>query len=714
MKKTIKYYTLATLNSYAILFFSQNKVFGVLLLIVSFFSPVAGIAGLVSVLSSLILLTTLGFCREEIKAGLFSFNALLLGIGFGTFFNLNAAFWLWLFTAILLCVVISVNLHTLLSKYALPTLSIPFVFTFWIALIAVNGYAGMGLMQKSSYVIFELTTRNTQFIDGADYFLSAHGLKYLSLFFRSVSAVLFQDNVLAGLLISVGFFIHSRIGFSLLVIGFVCACMLNHIIGIYPEGISNYHLGANFMMVSCAIGGFFLVPSWRSYAWAIATVPFTFLLVNGISRFLGIYNLPVFSLPFCIATIGLLYFFMLRKSTGTLTLTSFQNYAPEVNLYQHHNGQERLKEFRYINLTLPFMGTWDVSQGYGGEITHRGEWNQALDFLLKDLDGKTYSDEGIKPENYYCFAKPVLAVADGYVEEVITHVEDNAIGQVNLKENWGNTIIIKHSDGLYSKVSHLKKNSAKVKTGDYVHQGDIIGLCGNSGRSPEPHIHFQLQATPYVGSKTLAYPFAYFVCVDTNQLQSFTIPKENQRIQMPEINPYLKNAFHFLPGYIAEISDGESKRETWEVRTDEFNSTYFYCHENQSIAYFVNNGTVFYFTRFYGSKKSFLFKFYKAAYKIVFSGHSVEDVYAIDGGDFKPGLWLQDLLSPFYIFTKNRYHNQIKGINNGAKIYMESSVSIFNRQKTSLQAEINITDSGITGFDILSDKLSFTWQSVLT
>jgi len=714
LKRLITYYTLATLNSYAILFFSQNKIFGVLLLLVSFFNPLAGLAGLISVLSSLILLSILGYGREEIKTGLFSFNSLLLGIGFGTFFGLNAAFCLWLFTAVLLCVVISVNLHALLSRYALPTLSIPFVITFWITLIAVNGYSGMGLLQKNSYVIFELTTKKAQFIDSADGFLSLHGLSYLSLFFRSVSAVLFQDSVVAGLFISIGFFIHSRIGFSLLAIGFACACLLNHIIGIYPEGISYYHLGANFMMVSCAIGGFFLIPSWRSYLWALVTIPFTILLVNGISRFLGIYNLPVFSLPFSLATIGLLYFFILRKTANKLTLTAFQNYAPEVNLYQHHNGQERLKEFNYINLALPFMGTWAVSQGYGGTITHRGEWNQALDFLLKDLDGKTYSDEGIKPENYYCFAKPVLAVADGYVEEVISHVDDNAIGQVNLKENWGNTIIIKHSNGLYSKVSHLKKNSAKVKTGDYVHQSDIIGLCGNSGRSPEPHIHFQLQATPYVGSKTLAYPFAYFVSADTNQLQSFSIPKENQCIQMPEINPYLKNAFHFLPGYIAEISDGEGKRETWEVRTDEFNSTYFYCLENQSIAYFVNNGTVFYFTRFYGSKHSFLYRFYQSAYKIIFSGHFSDDVYALGGGDFKPGLWLQDLISPFYIFTKNTYRNQIKEVNNGATICSETSISIFNRQKIQSLSEINISDSGITGFNILSDKINFKWQSVLT
>ena len=68
--------------------------------------------------------------------------------------------------------------------------------------------------------------------------------------------------------------------------------------------------------------------------------------------------------------------------------------------------------------------------------------------------------------------------------------DDNMIGDVNLKVNWCNTVSIKHSEKLFTKLSHLKRESIKVKEGDYVKRGDILALCGNSGRSPEPHIHF--------------------------------------------------------------------------------------------------------------------------------------------------------------------------------------------------------------------------------
>lgn len=697
------------------MFFSQNKILGVLLFAVSLFNLTAGISGLVSLGFSIALVTILGFDKEDIKLGLYSFNSLLLGIGFGTFYRFNDAFWFWLFASTLFCIMLSVNLKALLGKYALPTLSVPFIITFWVVLVAVNGYAGMGLMQKSSYVIFELTTNSSSHFTQLCKFFDDLGLSpYLALFFRSVSAVLFQNSILAGILISIGFFIHSRIGFSLLVIGFTVACIINHLTGTYPEGISNYHLGANFMMVSCAIGGFFLVPSWRSYLWAIITIPFTFLLVNGLSKLLGLYNLPVFSMPFCFITIGLLYFFLLRKKPGKLQLTALQNYSPETNLYQFLNGQERLKDFKYLNLGLPFMGAWTVSQGYDGTITHKGEWNHALDFVLKDLDNKTYQLPGIKPEDYYCFNKPVLAVADGMVQEVINHIEDNEIGQVNLQQNWGNTIVIKHADGLYSKVSHLKKSSVKVKAGDFVRKGEIIAQCGNSGRSPEPHLHFQTQTTPFIGSKTLAYPFAYFVN-EHNNLQNFEVPKEGETIQSPEINAYLNHAFNFQPGYIAKIESDKSQHETWEVFTDSLNYNYFYCHESQAIAYFINNANTFYFTRFYGSKQSLLYLFYQSAYKINFSLHPAHDVYATDSESLKPSLWLQDLLSPFFTYIKRVYSNVAVLQNDELNISAKAVDRIFGRSKKIFNAEIKISTKGIRDLELQykSKKVKIKWETDL-
>ena len=56
-------------------------------------------------------------------------------------------------------------------------------------------------------------------------------------------------------------------------------------------------------------------------------------------------------------------------------------------------------------------------------------------------------------------------------------------------------VVIAHGNKEFSSIDHLKQNSVKVKKGDTVKQGDPIAECGNSGNSPGPHVHFQLQNT---------------------------------------------------------------------------------------------------------------------------------------------------------------------------------------------------------------------------
>ena len=182
----------------------------------------------------------------------------------------------------------------------------------------------------------------------------------------------------------------------------------------------------------------------------------------------------------------------------------------------------------YQQLSLPFMGEWMVSQGHDSTMTHKGEWSKALDFVILDDEMKTYRNPGNQPEQFYCYNKPVLSPGDGIVEEILDYVEDNEIGKNNTAQNWGNSIVIKHADGLYTKLSHLRKNSFRVAKGSYVRRGDIIALCGNSGRSPEPHLHLQVQNTPYIGSKTMYYPLAYFISRSGKQqrFENFAVPKE--------------------------------------------------------------------------------------------------------------------------------------------------------------------------------------------
>ncbi|MBA7548015.1 hypothetical protein ES705_40461 [subsurface metagenome] len=182
-------------------------------------------------------------------------------------------------------------------------------------------------------------------------------------------------------------------------------------------------------------------------------------------------------------------------------------------------------------------------------------------------------------------------------------------------------MVIRHNNMLFSQVSHLKKDSIKVKPGDRVKKGNLIAKVGNSGRSPYPHLHFQFQSFPFVGSKTISYPISHFILSKEKgvELRSYQIPELNEKVKNIEPNPILKNSFHFIPGkrFLFKIIRGENvTKENWEVITDAYNNSFLQEKTTGSKAYFENDGNLFYFSRFDGDKKLLLYYFFLAAYKI--------------------------------------------------------------------------------------------------
>jgi len=60
----------------------------------------------------------------------------------------------------------------------------------------------------------------------------------------------------------------------------------------------------------------------------------------------------------------------------------------------------------------------------------------------------------------------------------------------------GNLVTIDHGEGEYSLSLHLKPGSVRVRAGDRVRSGQVIGRLGSSGNSTEPHLHFQVCDAP--------------------------------------------------------------------------------------------------------------------------------------------------------------------------------------------------------------------------
>jgi murein DD-endopeptidase MepM/ murein hydrolase activator NlpD len=68
--------------------------------------------------------------------------------------------------------------------------------------------------------------------------------------------------------------------------------------------------------------------------------------------------------------------------------------------------------------------------------------------------------------------------------------DSGKVSFVGRQRGYGNTIVIDHRNGFQTMYAHLK--SYKVRDGETVEKGDVIGIMGSTGNSDAVHLHFEI------------------------------------------------------------------------------------------------------------------------------------------------------------------------------------------------------------------------------
>ena len=712
IKQIFPHFIDSILHSYTQIFFSNNQTFAILLLIVTFFDLNAGISGLIAVLATNVAAYFIGFNRHNIKAGYYGFNSLLVGLGLGIYYQMHFEFILILLFASIFTLFVTLMLEGIIGKYGLPYLSISFLLGIWMVTLASREFTALNISERGIFLPNDLfLVGGTSLVNVYNWFSNINLHESIVIYFRSLGAIFFQYHIFAGIVIAIGLIIYSRIAFLLSIIGFFSAYLFYQFVGGNIYELSYSYIGFNFILTAIAIGGFFIIPSKYSFLWVILLTPLLAITITSTMAVLSLFQLSIFSLPFNIIVLMFLYILKFRERYFTKPeIVTYQQFSPEKNLYSQINNKERFYDFKYNIISLPFWGEWTITQAHHGEFTHKKDWAHAWDFEIADEQGSNYKGAGTTRKDYYCFDKPIICPADGWVEEIVDGIHDNEIGENNLDQNWGNTIVIKHSDKLYSKISHIKKGTFKVSKGQQVKKGDILANCGNSGRSPKPHIHFQIQETPFIGSKTLDYPIGHYI-LNTHvgyELKSYSKPNKNDLVSNIEKNKTLYRAFHFVPGqqlkFLVKSSESGKEREVvWEVIADIYNNTYLFCTKTKSKAWFKNDGNIHYFTHFEGNKNSLLFYFYLGAYKVIggyYKGLKIQDNYPIHLLNNKGLIFLQDFIAPFYLFVKSKFELEFLKMKND----LDESTILFN-SKARVENGTKATRNLSFEFEIKSNRI---------
>ncbi len=173
-----------------------------------------------------------------------------------------------------------------------------------------------------------------------------------------------------------------------------------------------------------------------------------------------------------------------------------------------------------VLLQLPFRGRWLVQNSPARRVpshgTHLIATTYAIDFVA--VQGRRTSPyRGWRtllttepPEQFFAFDLPILAPANGRVVAVHDGEPDHsarrsqfALLSYALTQGSrvragaaaiaGNHVIVELAmPNTFAVLAHLRAGSVQVRQGDAVSTGDVIGRCGNSGNSTQPHLHIQL------------------------------------------------------------------------------------------------------------------------------------------------------------------------------------------------------------------------------
>lgn len=622
--------------AYANLVFVKNRFVGSLLLAATFFNINIALQGLIALAVALVFARFIGIKKDDPVNKLFSYNVLITGFAVGFLFKVTGLSVLLTFGISTFTVLLTYTLSSIFYNYLkLPVLNIPFTISATIIYLASGKYSN--LIVDSFY---KQEHFNLEFLPG-----------FIQGLLRAAGILVFMPYDIIGLIILTALLIYSRITFSVAVLSYYAGifflALLKGSIPLAFAEISSF----NFILVGISMGGMFLIASKRTYLLTLTAVLTSVFIIDAASVFWVSFGIPVFTLPFNLTV--LLYIYVLGSvKYPMMNQTSLEK--PEKSFIDHLNYTKRF-DWNKPAIKLPFMGEWTVYQGFNGEWTHKGAWSFAYDFVI-EMNGKTFQNEGISREDYYCFGKPIVSPLDGTVIEAYDELDDNEPSNVDKVNNWGNYIIIWSENGYYVELSHIKQGSLKVKKGDRVEKGEPLAECGNSGYSPEPHLHVQVQSSHLLGSPGADFIFYGFM-KNRSEVNNSELMKGDKVNPLP-VSKKMTRLFQFILDenfdYEYTVNDKE-ELITITVKM-EVDGTYYFSDGKCNKLYFGSDKDRFVFYKYDGGEGSILKYFF-----IALPSFSLSDEAGLSWEEYIPDNVLSFSKMPVLLKTFSKDSGELTG-----------------------------------------------------
>jgi hypothetical protein len=219
--------------------------------------------------------------------------------------------------------------------------------------------------------------------------------------------------------------------------------------------------------------------------------------------------------------------------------------------------KSRVGQRKAVRLDPPLRGgKWVGANGCCVRNAHRGATlaidgtirvpeRFAIDYVQLNDDNRLFSGPLDENSSYAYFGAPVYSAAAGKVVRVRDGMPEQTPGSLpanaTLQNAGGNHVVVNIGNGRFAFYAHLQPGSIKVKKGQRIKSGKIIGKLGNTGNTDAAHLHFHVMDSPSpLQSNGLPFVFRKFrgqgFITDEAAMQAGEDPGNDRKLIGPHKN----------------------------------------------------------------------------------------------------------------------------------------------------------------------------------
>lgn len=287
------------LRGIAQVMFQDNPVTGALFLAAiawgSFAAgtPAVTIAGVLGVVTGTLTAQWLRADRGALAAGLYGYNALLVGMALATFLAPEWLLWIYVVLGAAVSVVVKIGTANVAKDWG-GALTGPFVLTTWLLLLATYGFSGLAgaALPTGNVVIPFESVAATRLSAGA----------FVEGVLQSVSQVFLKGNLISALLLLAGLAVSSLAAAGFALGGAILAVITAHLFGAESDLITGGLLGFSPLLTAIALGTVFYRPGPRVAAYAALGTIFTVIAQAALNVALTPFAIPALTAPFVLVS----------------------------------------------------------------------------------------------------------------------------------------------------------------------------------------------------------------------------------------------------------------------------------------------------------------------------------------------------------------------------------------------------------------------------